>query len=52
MMCHLPSRLILTFLQPMKQKLLKLLQNPTTKAYLQTKLVAVVDAGEAFVKAT
>lgn len=34
------------------QKLLEILQNPTTKAFLQVELAAVVDAGEAFVKAT
>ena len=34
------------------QKLLEMLQNPTVKAYLQTELAAIVDAGETFVKAT
>ena len=34
------------------QKLLQILQNLTTKAFLQVELAAVVDAGEAFVKAT
>ena len=34
------------------KKLLEILQNPTVKAYLQIELAAVVDAGEAFVKAT
>ena len=34
------------------QKLLEMLQNSTVKASLQTELVTVVDAGEAFVKAT
>ena len=33
-------------------KLLELLQNPTTKSFIQVELAAVVDAGEAFVKAT
>ena len=34
------------------QKLLEILLNPTTKAFLQVELAAVVDAGESFVKAT
>ena len=34
------------------QKLLEMLQNSSVKASLQTELVAIVDAGEAFVKAT
>ena len=34
------------------QKLLELLHNPTTKSFIQVELAAVVDAGEAFVKAT
>jgi len=34
------------------QKLLEILQNPTLKANLQVELAVVVDAGEAFVKAT
>lgn len=34
------------------QKILEMLQNPSTKSYVQVELAAVVDAGEAFVKAT
>ena len=34
------------------RKLLEMLQNPTVKAYVQIELAAIVDAGEAFVKAT
>ena len=34
------------------QKLLKMLHNPSTKSFIQVELAAVVDAGEAFVKAT
>ena len=34
------------------QKLLEMLQNPTTKYSVQVELAAVVDAGEAFVRAT
>ena len=34
------------------QKLLEILLTPTTKAFLQVELAAVVDAGESFVKAT
>ena len=34
------------------RKLLQMLQNPTVKAYVQIELAAIVDAGEAFVKAT
>ena len=34
------------------QKSLEVLQNPITKAYLQIELAAIVDTGEAFVKAT
>ena len=34
------------------QKLLEMLQNPTTKSFVQVELAAVVDAGEAFVRAT
>ena len=34
------------------QKLLEMLQNSTTKSFIQVELAAVVDAGEAFVKAT
>ena len=33
-------------------RLLEVLQNPATKAYLQIELAAIVDTGEAFVKAT
>ena len=34
------------------RKLLEMLQNPTVKAYIQIELATIVDAGEAFVKAT
>ena len=34
------------------QKLLEMLQNPTTKSFVQVELAAVEDAGEAFVRAT
>ena len=34
------------------QKLLEMLQNPTVRPYVQMELAAVVDVGEAFVKAT
>ena len=37
---------------PTNRKLLEMLQNPTVKAYVQIELAAIVDAGEAFVKAT
>ena len=33
------------------QELLEIAQNSTTKAYLQTELAVLVDAGEAFVNA-
>ena len=34
------------------RKLIGMLQNPTTRSFIQVELAAVVDAGEAFVKAT
>ena len=34
------------------EKLLEMLQNASVKAHTQTELAAIVDAGEAFVKAT
>ena len=34
------------------RKLLEMLENPTVKAYVHIELAAIVDAGEAFVKAT
>ena len=34
------------------KKLLEMLQNPSSREYIQVELAAVVDAGEAFVKAT
>ena len=34
------------------RKLLEMLQNPTVKAYVHIELAAIVDVGEAFVKAT
>ena len=52
-MQQLSSRLILRclHLNYTNHKMLEMLQNPNTKAYIEIELVATVDAGEGFVKA-